>query len=70
MPEWMDHVWLGLVVKLTVWLRRHRPCTSADLAEGFAVARRTFPNDRVQREARAQAELALREMFGQRKFDA
>lgn len=70
MLEMIDRVWLWLFVRVTVWRRHHRPCTSADLTEAFTEARCRFPNDQVQREVRAKAELFLRELLGQRKLDA
>ena len=70
MLELFDRIWVWLLVKRAVWQRGNRPYVPGELEEAFAEARRKFPNDRVQQEARAKAVLALRELTGQRKFDA
>lgn len=40
------------------------------LDAAFEAARRRFPNDPIVLEARAMADLELRELLGQRRYDA
>ncbi len=70
MREWLDRIVLIARVEWAVWRARRNPVTVADLAAAMDDALRRFPDDRVHQEARARSELALRELFGQRKFDA
>lgn len=57
-------------VRLYCWRHRNNPITDEEFAASLDAAFAKFPNDRICREGRALADMAMREFRGIRRFDA
>ena len=66
----VDEIVLFFRIRAAARRERRNPSGLAGLAAALDEALEKFPNDAVSQQAKARSELALRELFGIRKWDA